>query len=131
MQLALSTEQRESRCRGRQHSLRTAERFYARRVSLTNSAEMALDVGEGLAAATLERTKVAREALLAEAANVAAQPVVMSLAALAVGCGIMHSYTSHEHNRKQLHIPHYGCFLFFFFFDTLRCWSQEAEDMEF
>ena len=74
MQLALSTEQRESRCRGRQHSLRTAERFYARRVSLANSAEMALNVGEGLAAATLERTKVAREELLAVAAQSAVRP---------------------------------------------------------
>ena len=80
MQLALSTEQRESRCRGRQHSLRTAERFYARRVSLANSAEMALNVGEGLAAATLERTKVAREALLAEAADSAARPAAINIA---------------------------------------------------
>ena len=48
-------------------------------MSLANSAELALTVGEGLAAATLERTKVAREALLAEAASVAARPAAMNL----------------------------------------------------
>ncbi len=80
MQLALSTQQREARCRGRQHSLRTAERFYSRKVSLANSAEMALEVGQGLAATILQSTKAAREALLAEAASLAARPAALNLA---------------------------------------------------
>ena len=67
MALPLSSEQREARCRGRQHSLRTAERFYARRVSLANSAELALQVGETLGVAMAASTKAAREAMLASA----------------------------------------------------------------
>ena len=65
MTLALSSEQREARCRGRQHSVRTAERYYARRVSLANSAALALEVGENLVAVMAASTKVAREAILA------------------------------------------------------------------
>ena len=61
---------------------------------MANSAEMALDVGEGLAAATLERTKDAREALLAEAASIAARPAAVNLA-LKVGFSRMRPNTSH------------------------------------
>ena len=49
-------------------------------MSLANSAELALVVGEELTTATLERTKVAREQLLAEAATVAARPAAVDLA---------------------------------------------------
>ena len=68
MALPLSSEQREARCRGRQHTVRTAERYYARRVSLKNSAEMALQVGESLVAAMAASTKAEREASLASVA---------------------------------------------------------------
>jgi hypothetical protein len=41
---------------------------------------MALEVGQGLAATILQSTKAAREALLAEAASLAARPAALNLA---------------------------------------------------